>query len=102
MICDRGITLIGISLSNLDDDGSLQLELPLGRPRPGLDGAVDRVRERYGSSALTRGVLLGSDPGSHRAAAARLNASGGQPAAKPRSCNTQVLPSRSAKSAKEL
>ena len=63
MICDRGITLIGISLSNLDDDGSLQLELPLGRPRPGLDGAVDRVRERYGSSALTRGVLLGSDPG---------------------------------------
>ncbi|MDT4997118.1 MAG: polymerase [Pseudonocardiales bacterium] len=63
LICDRGITLIGISLSNLDDDGSLQLELPLGRPRPGLDGAVDRVRERYGSSALTRGVLLGSDPG---------------------------------------
>jgi DNA polymerase IV len=63
MICDRGITLIGVSLGNLDDDGALQLELPFGRPRPGLDGAVDRVRERYGSSALTRGVLLGSDPG---------------------------------------
>jgi DNA polymerase-4 len=63
VICDRGITLIGVSLSNLADDGALQLELPLGRPRPGLDGAVDRVRERYGSSALVRGVLLGSDPG---------------------------------------
>lgn len=63
LICDRGITLIGVSLSNLDDDVALQLELPFGRARPGLDGAVDRVRERYGSSALTRGVLLGSDPG---------------------------------------
>jgi DNA polymerase-4 len=63
LIRDRGITLIGVSLSNLDDDGAVQLELPLGRPRPGLDGAVDRVRERYGATALTRGVLLGSDPG---------------------------------------
>ncbi len=35
MICDRGITLIGISLSNLDDDGSLQLELPWAGRGPG-------------------------------------------------------------------
>jgi DNA polymerase-4 len=28
-----------------------------------VDAAVDRVRRRYGKSALTRGVLVGRDPG---------------------------------------
>lgn len=28
-----------------------------------MDGAVDDVRDRFGSSAITRAVLLGRDPG---------------------------------------
>ena len=28
-----------------------------------LDSAVDEVRKRYGNSAVTRGVLVGRDPG---------------------------------------
>ena len=28
-----------------------------------VDAAVDQVRRRYGNSALTRGVLVGRDPG---------------------------------------
>ena len=28
-----------------------------------IDGAVDEVRRRYGNAAVTRGVLLGRDPG---------------------------------------
>ena len=28
-----------------------------------LDGAVDEVRKRYGNAAVTRGVLVGRDPG---------------------------------------
>jgi DNA polymerase-4 len=58
----RGCTLVGIAVSNLGD--SPQLMLPLERKsRSALDAAVDEVRERFGSRALTRGVLLGRDPG---------------------------------------
>jgi len=59
-----GITLIGVALANLDDDGAIQLALPLDRDRdPALDVALDAVRERFGSKAITRAVLLGRDPG---------------------------------------
>jgi DNA polymerase-4 len=60
----NGITLIGVTLANLDNAAAIQLELPFGRvDGPSLDGVVDRVRDRYGSAAITRGVLLGHDPG---------------------------------------
>jgi DNA polymerase-4 len=60
----RGLTLLGISIANLDDDGSVQLELPFDRFAGGsLDAALDDVKERYGAAAVTRGVLLGKDQG---------------------------------------
>lgn len=63
-IRQRGITLIGITLSNLGDYRAIQLALPLDRsPADAVDLAVDRVRERFGSSAVTRAVLLGRDHG---------------------------------------
>ena len=38
--------------------------LPFTRDEPAaVDAAVDQVRRRYGKSALTRGVLVGRDPG---------------------------------------
>jgi DNA polymerase-4 len=58
----RGLTLIGVALANLADEGAVQLELPLDRAR-NLDATLDRVRERFGAGALTRGVLVGRDPG---------------------------------------
>ena len=58
----RGLTLIGVALGNLADEGAIQLELPLDRAR-NLDATLDRVRERFGAAALTRGVLVGRDPG---------------------------------------
>ena len=64
MIQERGITLVGISVANLDDDGAVQLVLPFDRHAGGaLDAALDDVRERFGSSAVTRAVLLGRDQG---------------------------------------
>ena len=64
MVERRGVTLIGVSLGNLADDGFVQLELPFDRrPSFALDGALDRVRERFGSDAITRGVLVGRDQG---------------------------------------
>ena len=61
MIEAKGITLIGISLSNLDDTDE-QLVFSFDR-QTALDAVLDRVRERYGSGAITRGVLVGRDPG---------------------------------------
>ncbi|HNM11527.1 MAG TPA: DNA polymerase IV, partial [Mycobacterium sp.] len=66
LIAERGLTLIGFAVSNIDRGGAQQLELPLGRTGRDLldiDAAVDRVRARYGNSALTRGVLVGRDTG---------------------------------------
>jgi DNA polymerase-4 len=64
MIERQGITLLGMSLSNLADDGAIQLALPLVRAHPwALDAALDDIRDRFGSAAITRAVLLGRDPG---------------------------------------
>jgi DNA polymerase-4 len=64
LIRERGITLIGVALTNLDNADAVQLELPFSRVNLGtLDSAVDAVRDRYGTAAISRGVLLGSDPG---------------------------------------
>ncbi|MEV4765957.1 DNA polymerase IV [Micromonospora chokoriensis] len=62
-IDSRGVTLIGVSVGNLDDR-PVQPELPFHRdPGAELDAAVDAVRDRFGSTALTRAVLLGREPG---------------------------------------
>jgi DNA polymerase-4 len=64
MIERRGITLVGVSLSGLDDDDAIQLPLPFARNRAAsLDATLDEVRERFGSDAITRAVLLGRDHG---------------------------------------
>jgi DNA polymerase IV len=62
MIDRRGLTLIGIALANLADSRAVQLVLPFDRRRE-LDIAIDAVHERFGTAAITRGVLIGHDPG---------------------------------------
>ena len=59
----RGITLVGIAVSSLSSDAAVQLALPLDARSPALDAAIDEVRRRFGSGALTRAVLLHRDPG---------------------------------------
>jgi DNA polymerase IV len=60
----EGLTLVGVSVGNLDDDGAVQLALPFDRrSASALDAALDDVRDRFGSSAVTRAVLLGRDQG---------------------------------------
>jgi DNA polymerase-4 len=64
MIETRGLTLVGVALANLDDEGADQLLLPLHHRDGGsLDATVDDVRDRFGSAAITRAVLLGRDHG---------------------------------------
>jgi DNA polymerase-4 len=60
----RGLTLIGVTFANLERDNAVQLALPLDRQVNGaLDRAMDEVRDRFGSKAITRAVLLGRDEG---------------------------------------
>ena len=64
MIERQGLTLVGVSVANLEDDGPIQLELPLDPESDGaLDAALDEVRNRFGPAAVTRAVLLGRDQG---------------------------------------
>ena len=65
MLTTRGCSLVGISLANLADaDDPFQPELPFAvRDPTRLDRAMDGVRERFGTTALTRAVLLGRDQG---------------------------------------
>ena len=64
LIRERGVTLLGVSLANLDDADALQLELPFAARDTGLlDPALDGIRERFGRDAVQRAVLLGRDPG---------------------------------------
>jgi DNA polymerase IV len=62
MIRAQGITLIGLTFSNLSDDRAIQLALPFDRDgTAALDTALDEVRDRFGSAAISRAVLLGRD-----------------------------------------
>ena len=58
----RGLTLVGVALGNLEDGRAIQLVLPFDRRRA-LDETLDSVRDRFGSAAITRAVLLGRDQG---------------------------------------
>jgi DNA polymerase-4 len=60
VIARRGLTLIGISLTNLCDQNAIQLALPFDRTG-GLDRTLDELRERFGAGAISRGTLVGQE-----------------------------------------
>ncbi len=63
-IRDRGCTLIGLSLTNLDDHNAVQLALPFETDHGAdLDIAMDQLRNRFGRDAVTRAVLVGRHHG---------------------------------------
>ncbi|MEE2058749.1 DNA polymerase IV [Rhodococcus artemisiae] len=80
LVADRGLTLIGVAVTNLDGEGIEQLELPFDQPVPAhdpaaseiptthrpidrhaLDTVLDDVHDRFGAGALTSATLLGRD-----------------------------------------
>jgi DNA polymerase-4 len=64
LLRERGVTLVGISVGNLDDALPMQLALALDpRRSQELDEAIDSVRERFGNAAVVRGVLVGRAAG---------------------------------------
>ena len=64
LIQRQGITLVGVSVTNLANGRGGQLMLPLDEHwTESLDAALDEVRERFGSDAVLRAVLLGRSRG---------------------------------------
>jgi DNA polymerase-4 len=64
MIQRQGLSLIGVTFTNLENNDAVQLMLPLDPHRAtALDVAVDSVRDRYGSKAIVRAALLGKEEG---------------------------------------
>jgi DNA polymerase-4 len=63
-IAERGITLVGVSLSQLAHTDSLQPELPINWDDGArLDSVLDAVRDRFGATSVGRATQLDRDPG---------------------------------------
>ncbi|MEM8619098.1 MAG: DNA polymerase IV [Actinomycetota bacterium] len=57
---DRGISLLGVAVSQLVDDHAIQMALPFEADvSPALDAALDAVHDRFGGSSLRRGSSVG-------------------------------------------
>lgn len=56
---DRGLTRVGVAVSNLGPANAVQMALPLFGPDSGpLDAAVDDIRESFGHRAISRAASL--------------------------------------------
>jgi DNA polymerase-4 len=63
LIESRGLTLVGISLTNLELADRIQLTLTDDWRPDALDAALDEAHDRFGSAAVMRAVLIGRNPG---------------------------------------
>lgn len=66
-IAEKGITLLGLSVTNLCDADAVQLALPFEAAKFGdgtaLDEALDGVREKFGTALIGRATNVGRDMG---------------------------------------
>ncbi|HEY7703292.1 MAG TPA: DNA polymerase IV [Acidimicrobiia bacterium] len=63
LIARQGLTLVGLTISNLERDDAVQLALPFDRHNSNLDRAIDELKERFGKDSVIRAALLGKDEG---------------------------------------
>ncbi len=62
-IGERGLTKLGVAVSNLDSDRAVQQALPFpAADWDPVDQAMDEIRARFGVGAVTRATLAGQDP----------------------------------------
>ncbi len=64
LVRDRGLTLVGVALTNLGSDAAVQDVLPLEHAdRAPLDAAADAVARRFGTGTVVRASLLRTGDG---------------------------------------
>lgn len=65
-LANQGLTMIGLTLSNLEpathEQTRLDFETSTKVSRPRLDAALDQLKQRFGTSAVTRASSLGHRP----------------------------------------
>src|SRR5262249_43448180 len=60
----QGLTMIGLSVANLENRDAIQLPLPFERRNDdALDAVLDSLRVRFGTDVVRRATLLGRDEG---------------------------------------
>jgi DNA polymerase IV len=87
----RWVRLVGVSLGNLTH-GAFQLTLDDGWREEALGEAVDRVRARYGFTALTLAGGLGAREYLHGTREARRRSPPGPPASRSSACSDRPWP----------
>lgn len=63
LLRERGLTLVGVALTELADDAYVQGMLELEPDRGGLHVALDAVAARFGTDSVTRAALLRTGSG---------------------------------------
>jgi DNA polymerase-4 len=63
LIDAQGLTLVGVSVANLDNEDAVQLMLPFDNHTEALDSAPDALPERFGAKAVTPATLMGRNTG---------------------------------------
>jgi DNA polymerase-4 len=59
---ERGLTRVGISVTNLESADAVQLALTFdGDPPPELDSTIDQIRDRFGTESIGRATLVNRD-----------------------------------------
>jgi DNA polymerase-4 len=58
MLERRGVTLLGVAVTNLQGRGE-GIQLEIDGSGGAVDAALDELRNRYGARSITRAVLLG-------------------------------------------
>ncbi|KAG1649179.1 DNA polymerase IV 2 [Nymphon striatum] len=59
---ERGLTRVGISVTNLTSAHAIQLAMDFdGGAPPELDSTIDRIRDRFGTEAIGRAALVNRD-----------------------------------------
>ncbi|MBK5231976.1 MAG: DNA polymerase IV [Thermoleophilia bacterium] len=64
LIESKGMTLLSVSLENLEETDTVQMEFAFDDGESAaLDAAIDEVRERFGAGAITRASLVDGEGG---------------------------------------
>ena len=59
LVIEHGITLLGVTVANLDDADAVQLALPFHKADASvLDDTLDEVRAKFGNGAVQRAVVV--------------------------------------------
>lgn len=61
VVDSRGLTRVGVAVTNLTDDSAVQLAFDFDGPPRQLDATIDTIRDRFGGDSIGRATLVNRD-----------------------------------------